>query len=62
MKSIGSAALIGLYATVSSVSGYPAADKVNQLWQFNDISWGLYSGYAAIPGTSKSLHYIAALS
>ena len=58
----GSAALIALLATVGTVSAYPTDEKVNQLWQWTDISWGLYSGYAAIPGTSKSLHYVAALS
>jgi len=37
--------------TVGSVSAYPAGDKVNQLWQWNDISWGLYSGYVSINNT-----------
>jgi hypothetical protein len=61
MVSKGSA-LLALLATVGSVSAYPTADKVNSLWQWTDISWGLYSGYAPIPGTQKTLHYVAALS
>ena len=61
MVSKGSA-LLALLATVGSVSAYPTADKVNSLWQWTDISWGLYSGYGQVSGSSKSLHYVAALS
>ena len=37
-------------------------DKVASLWQMPDLSFGLYSGMLPITGTSKSLHYVAALS
>jgi len=62
MVRIRTAALMALLATVGTVSAYPTADKVNELWQWTDISWGLYSGYVAIPGSQKNLHYVAALS
>jgi carboxypeptidase C (cathepsin A) len=59
---IKGSALLALLAAVGTVSAYPTGDKVNELWQWTDISWGLYSGYAPIPSSKKSLHYVAALS
>jgi hypothetical protein len=46
----------------SAVSALPAADKVDSLWQMDDLSFGLYSGYLPITGTQKQLHYLTALS
>ena len=40
----------------------PAADKVDSLYQMPDLSFGLYSGYLPVSGSSKQLHYVAALS
>ena len=56
-------ALMGaLVAVIGTVNAAPAADLVKELWQWNDISFGLYSGYVGIPNTSKQLHYVAAMS
>lgn len=52
-------AVVGLAALVSA---YPDADKVTELDQMPDLSFGLYSGYVAIPNTKKKLHYVTALS
>ena len=52
-------AVVGLAAVASA---YPDADKVTQLDQMPDLSFGLYSGYVPIDGTKKQLHYLAALS
>ena len=52
-------AVVGLVALASA---YPDADKVTTLDQMPDLSFGLYSGYVAIPNTKKKLHYMAALS
>lgn len=46
----------------STVSAFPATDKVETLWQMPDLSFGLYSGYLPIAGSQKQLHYMAALS
>ncbi len=51
--------LVGLVALASA---YPEADKVTELDQMADLSFGLYSGYVPIPTSSKKLHYMAALS
>ena len=53
-------AIVGLVAVASAA--LPDADKVEKLDQMPDLSFGLYSGYLDIPSTSKSLHYMAALS
>jgi cathepsin A (carboxypeptidase C) len=52
-------AVVGLAALVSA---YPDADKVTELDQMPDLSFGLYSGYVPIPDSKKKLHYMAALS
>jgi hypothetical protein len=44
-------AMLSLLAAVGTVSAYPTGDKVTELWQWTDISWGLYSGYAPIPSS-----------
>lgn len=41
---------------------YPQADLVTSLDEQPDISFGYYSGYVPVTGTSKSLHYVATLS
>jgi serine carboxypeptidase-like clade 2 len=51
-----------LLTTLGLVSALPHEDKVHKLHQMPDLSFGLYSGYVPINGTSKQLHYIAALS
>lgn len=38
---------------VALASAYPDADKVTTLDQMPDLSFGLYSGYVPIDGTSK---------
>lgn len=48
--------------TVGTVSALPVDDLVSTLWQMPDISFGLYSGYVPIAGSSKQLHYMTALS
>ena len=50
-----------LYLT-SITFGVPNEDKVVYLDQMDDLSFGMYSGYLGINGTSKSLFYIATLS
>jgi len=63
MTAHGFAALLGAaLVLVGTVQAYPDADKVKTLWQWDDISFGLYSGYTPIPKTEKQLHYVAALS
>lgn len=47
---------------LGAVAALPTADKVNTLWQMPDLSFGLYSGYVPISGSSKQLHYVTALS
>ena len=49
-------------AIVGTVSAMPAADKVDSLYQMPDLSFGLYSGYLPVAGSTKNLHYLAALS
>ena len=49
-------------SVLSLVSALPAADKVTELWQMPDLSFGLYSGYVTVPGSQKQLHYVTALS
>ena len=54
-------AVVGL--VFASAAPYPDADKVTQLDQMPDLSFGLYSGYVDLPDPSKKkLHYVAALS
>jgi hypothetical protein len=53
---------ITLLGLVGYAVAYPKEDLVEKLDQFDDISFGLYSGYLPIDGTKKSLHYMAALS
>jgi hypothetical protein len=62
MTAKGFALLGALVAVVGTVNAYPAEDLVKQLWQWDDISFGLYSGYVDIPNTQKKLHYVTALS
>ncbi|TNV79040.1 hypothetical protein FGO68_gene12523 [Halteria grandinella] len=45
-----------------AIKALPAADRVESLYQMPDLSFGLYSGYLPVAGTSKQLHYVAALS
>jgi hypothetical protein len=40
----------------------PAEDKVDSLPQMGTFDFGVYSGYLAIDGTPKQLHYIFAES
>lgn len=47
-------ALLGLAALASAA---PAAEKVDYLPQMGNFTYGVYSGYLPINGTSKSLHY-----
>jgi carboxypeptidase C (cathepsin A) len=51
MTAKGFALLGALVAVVGTVNAYPAEDLVKQLWQWDDISFGLYSGYVDIPNT-----------
>ena len=53
---------MAVLAVAGTVSALPIADKVNSLWQMPDLSFGLYSGYLDVTGSSKQLHYVAALS
>lgn len=53
---------LSVVGLASLALAYPDTDLVKQLDQFDDISFGLYSGYVAIPNTKKQLHYMAALS
>ena len=62
MTAKGFALLGALVAVVGTVNAYPTQDLVKQLWQWDDISFGLYSGYVQIPRTQKQLHYVTALS
>ena len=57
-------AIVGFAAAVSAQAppGFPADDLVTELWQQPDVSYGLYSGYIPLPGTSKSYHYLGAMS
>lgn len=56
-------AIVGFAAAVSAQTpGYPAEDRVPELWQQPDLSFGFYSGYLPIEGTKKQYHYLAALS
>lgn len=59
--SLISLAVAGL-VSLSSAAPYPDADKVTTLNQMPDLSFGLYSGYVAVDGSKKQLHYMAALS
>ena len=43
--------LVGFAAVVSAQAGYPAEDRVTELWQQPDLSFGFYSGYLPINGT-----------
>ena len=43
-------------------SALPTFDLVEELPQMPDLKFGLFSGYVPINGTSKQLHYVAALS
>lgn len=53
-------ALLGLAAVAYAA---PAEDKVDSLPEMDTFSFGLYSGYLPIQGsTSKSLHYMFAES
>jgi hypothetical protein len=38
---------------VTFVSGYPTSDRVQQLDQMPDLSFGLYSGYVPVNNTQK---------
>lgn len=49
-------------ATIGLVMALPHEDKVHKLPQMPDLSFGVYSGYLPINGTSKQLHYLAAMS
>jgi serine carboxypeptidase-like clade 2 len=51
-------------AAVLAAVGYalPIADKVESLYMMPDLSFGLYSGYLGVDGSSKQLHYVTALS
>lgn len=51
--------IVGL-ATLAAA--YPADDLVTKLDQMPDLSFGMYSGYVAIPNSQKKLHYVATLS
>jgi len=53
--------IVGL-ASLALAQDYPADDLVPTLDQFDDVSFGLYSGYISIENTAKKLHYMAALS
>jgi carboxypeptidase C (cathepsin A) len=56
-------AIVGFAAVASTQgTGFPEEDRVNELWQQPDLSFGFYSGYLPIAGTQKELHYVAALS
>jgi hypothetical protein len=57
---IAAAAVVG--ATLASTAIPQSPDLVTSLPQMPDLSFGLYSGYINITGTSKRLHYVAALS
>jgi carboxypeptidase C (cathepsin A) len=46
-------ALMAVLAVAGTVSALPTADKVNSLWQMPDLSFGLYSGYLDVTGSSK---------
>ena len=46
--------LVGFVAVVSAQgAGFPEEDRVNELWQQPDLSFGFYSGYVPIPNTQK---------
>lgn len=53
---------LSIIGVASLISAYPIGDKVDKLEQMDDLSFGLYSGYVAIPNSQKKLHYMAALS
>ena len=56
-------AIVGFAAVASAQgTGFPEEDRVKELWQQPDLSFGFYSGYLPITGTQKELHYVAALS
>ena len=44
---------LSVVGLASLALAYPDTDLVKQLNQFDDISFGLYSGYVAIPNTKK---------
>jgi hypothetical protein len=50
------------FAALATAQGYPEEDRVKELWQQPDLSFGFFSGYLPIAGTKKELHYVAALS
>ena len=47
---------------VAAAAAYPDADLVTSLDEQPDLSFGYYSGYINITGSSKRLHYVATLS
>jgi serine carboxypeptidase-like clade 2 len=53
---------LAVLSLLSLVSAAPSDDEVLELNQMPDLKFGLFSGYVPINGTSKQLHYIAALS
>ena len=54
--------VIATLGFLSLSSAYPSGDRVQQLDQMPDLSFGLYSGYVPINNTQKQIHYLAALS
>ena len=54
--------LFTLTHLLALIAGLPLSDLVTELDQMPDLSFGLYSGYLPINGTTRSLHYVAALS
>jgi len=54
--------LILLGSLAGLVLAAPTSERVESLEQMPDLSFGLYSGYLPVNGTSRVLHYVAALS
>lgn len=39
------------FAALAAAQGYPEADRVTELWQQPDLSFGFFSGYLPIKDT-----------
>jgi hypothetical protein len=54
--------LIPLSLILLTSQAYLLEDKVEELEEMPDLSFGLYSGFLPVNGTERQIHYIAALS
>ncbi|CDW88011.1 serine carboxypeptidase-like protein [Stylonychia lemnae] len=58
-KSIAAIAMVGL---ASVANAYPEVDRVHELLNWPQLTFGLYSGYLPVNNSSKQLHYMGVMS